>query len=107
MKFLKVRCALAILCFAAAGFCFAQTTPIFNVTDPAYGATGNGTTLDSPAINKAIAAAGAAGGGTVTFPPGNYLCGSIHLSNCPVNLTLYLSNSAVIWASATNIDTHE
>ncbi len=75
---------------------------VFNVMN--YGATGNGTTLDSPAINSAISAAGAAGGGTVTFPPGNYFCGSIHLTN---NLTLYLSNNAVILASRTNIDLPE
>ncbi|HEV2456426.1 MAG TPA: glycosyl hydrolase family 28-related protein, partial [Verrucomicrobiae bacterium] len=90
---------------AACQISSAQTSPIFNVMN--YGATGNGTTLDSPAINAAIAAAGTAGGGTVTFPPGTYLCGSIHLTNCPADLTLYLSNNAVIWASATNIDQHE
>ena len=98
-----MRIALAVFCFAAGNFCFAQ--PIFNVMN--YGATGNGSTTDSPAINAAIAAAGAAGGGMVTFPPGNYLCGSIHLSNCPVNLTLYLSNNAVILGSVGNIDQHE
>src|SRR5271170_6993170 len=98
--FLKTRLALAILFFAAASFCSAQQ--IFNVKD--FGAVGDGVNLDSPAVNAAITAAGAAGGGTVTFPAGNYLCGSIHLTN---NLTLYLSNNAVIWASATNIDTHE
>jgi len=99
------RLALALLCLAAGNYCFAQTPPYFNVKD--YGAVGNGTTLDSPAVNAAIAAAGAAGGGTVTFPPGTYLCGSIHLTNCMANLTLYLSNNAVIWASAANIDPHE
>jgi polygalacturonase len=102
MALLKTRCLMVALCLAACGCCLAQTPPIFNVKN--YGATGNGTTLDSPAINNAIAAAGAAGGGTVTFPAGNYLCGSIHLTN---NLTFYLSNNAVILASATNIDTHE
>src|SRR5271169_1820201 len=100
MEFLKMRFVLAMLCFAAGNFCVAQ--PIFNVKD--YGAVGNGTNLDSPAVNSAIAAAGAAGGGTVTFPAGNYLCGSIHLTN---NLTLYLSNNAAIWASSNNIDVHE
>ncbi len=83
-------------------FCRAQSPPFFNVRD--YGAAGDGSKLDSPAVNAAIAAAGAAGGGTVTFPAGTYLCGSIHLTN---NLCLYLSNSAAIWASATNIDVHE
>jgi len=100
--FLKIRFALVVLLFAAANFCLAQTPPFFNVVN--YGATGNGTTLDSPAINSAIAAAGAAGGGTVTFPAGNYFCGSIHLTN---NITLYLSNNAVILPSPTNIDAPE
>ncbi len=102
---LKTCLKLAVLCFAAVNFCAAQTPPYFNVKN--YGATGNGTTLDSPAINAAIAAAGVAGGGTVTFPEGNYLCGSIHLTNCPANLTLYLSNNAVILASSTAIDASE
>ena len=104
MKLLKLQIASAFVVGWTA-LCAAQTPPFFNVKD--YGATGNGSTLDSPSVNAAIAAAGAAGGGTVTFPPGTYLCGSIHLSNCPVNLTLYLSNNAVIWCSSNNIDTHE
>ncbi len=37
-----------------------------------YGATGNGTTDDTVAINSALAAAGTAGGGIVYLPPGNY-----------------------------------
>ena len=101
-EYVKHGLALAILFLIAGGKGFAQGQPVFNVMD--YGAKGNGTALDSPAINAAIAAAGAAGGGTVTFPPGNYFCGSIHLTN---NLTLYLSNNAVIMASPTNIDPPE
>lgn len=100
MMYFKAGLASAILLLATAKFCLAQQ--IFNVKD--YGAIGDGVTLDSPAINSAIAAAGAAGGGAVTFPPGNYFCGSIHLTN---NLTLYLSNNAVILASPTNIDAPE
>lgn len=99
-KFIKRWLTPAFLFFAAIHFCFAQQ--IFNVKN--FGAVGDGTTNDAPAINSAIAAAGAAGGGMVTFPPGTYLCGSIHLTN---NLTLYLSNNAVIFASSNNIDLHE
>lgn len=43
---------------------------IVSVTD--YGATGDGTTDDTAAINSAIAAVGAAGGGTVYIPAGTY-----------------------------------
>jgi polygalacturonase len=46
-----------------------------------FGATGDGTTLDSPAINKAIETAAAARGGTVYFPAGSYLCYSIRLKS--------------------------
>lgn len=41
---------------------------IYNVRD--YGAKGDGVTLDSPSINKAIEAAAAAGGGEVYIPFG-------------------------------------
>lgn len=62
---------------------------VFNVQD--YGATGDGNTIDTPAINGAIDAANAAGGGIVEFPPGRYLSVSIHLqsisfSDCQVLL---------------------
>ncbi|HZR29064.1 MAG TPA: glycoside hydrolase family 28 protein [Terriglobales bacterium] len=61
-----------------------------------YGATGDGKTLDTPAINKAIDAASAAGGGTVYFSAGTYLSGSIHLKS---NITLYLEQGSVIQAT--------
>src|SRR5450432_3869019 len=53
----------------------------------AFGATGDGKTLDTPAINQAIDAAAAEGGGIVRFPAGSYLCYSIHLKS---HITLYL-----------------
>ena len=46
-----------------------------------YGATGDGQTYDTAAINKAIEAAAAAGGGTVHFPAGTYLSFSIRLKS--------------------------
>ena len=62
-----------------------------------YGAAGNGEALDTPAINKAIDAAAAAGGGTVRFPAGKYLSFSIHLKS---NITLHLDPGATIVAAA-------
>jgi len=47
-------------------------------------------------INKAIDAASAAGGGTVMFPAGNYLCYSIHLKS---DISLYLDAGATIIAA--------
>jgi polygalacturonase len=94
-KFLKKTCdlkkltVLLLLCLPT--LLFAKD---YNVKD--YGALGNGSTLDTKAINKAIDAAKAAGGGTVFFPAGNYLSGSIHLQN---NITLYIDQGAVIIAA--------
>ena len=61
-----------------------------------YGATGDGKTVDSPAVNRAIEAAAAAGGGTVLFPAGTYLCFSIHLMS---NVHLYLDEGSTILAA--------
>jgi polygalacturonase len=45
----------------------------------AFGAKGDGTTLDTAAFNHAIEAAAVAGGGTVEVPAGRYLCFTLHL----------------------------
>jgi polygalacturonase len=63
----------------------------FNVRD--FGAGGDGKALDSPAIDRAIDAAAAAGGGTVFVPAGTYLSGSIHLKS---NLHLLIGAGATI-----------
>lgn len=62
----------------------------------AYGATGDGKTIDSPAINKAIEAAAAAGGGIVRFPAGTYLSFSIRLKS---HITLHLEPGSIIEAA--------
>jgi polygalacturonase len=62
----------------------------------AFGARGDGKAIDSPAIDKAIAAAAAAGGGTVWFSAGTYRCYSVHLQS---NVALYLSPGAILLAS--------
>ncbi|MDX2253295.1 MAG: glycosyl hydrolase family 28-related protein [Nitrospira sp.] len=47
-------------------------TAFFSVKDPTYGAKGDGSTNDRAAIQSAIDAAEAAGGGVVLVPPGTY-----------------------------------
>jgi polygalacturonase len=74
----------------------ATTKPIGGVNVRAFGAVGDGSVLDSPAINKAIEAAADRGGGTVFFPAGDYLCTSIHLKS---NVGLYLDQGATIVAA--------
>lgn len=65
-----------------------------NVRD--YGATGDGKTLDTDAINKAIDAASQKGGGTVYFSAGTYLSFSIRLKS---NITIHLDNGATLLAA--------
>ena len=62
----------------------------------AFGAAGDGKAIDSPAIDRAIAAAASAGGGTVFVPAGNYLCFSIHLKS---KVEIYLDQGATIVAA--------
>ena len=62
----------------------------------AFGAVGDGKAIDTPAINRAIEAAATAGGGTVYFPAGNYVCYSIHLKS---KVALYLDQGATIIAA--------
>lgn len=90
-KIVIVLCLLLI----QANFNFAQKgADFFNIKS--FGAKGDGKTLDTNAINKAIDAASANGGGTVFFPAGTFLSFSIHLKS---NITLYLDNGATILAA--------
>jgi polygalacturonase len=62
----------------------------------AFGAAGDGRTIDTPAINRAIDVAAAAGGGTVYFRAGSYLCYSIRLKS---KVAIYLDAGATIVAA--------
>src|SRR5208283_1844237 len=81
------------LCLAAV-MSRAAPAPVYDVR--AYGATGDGKTLDTNAINLAIGAAADAGGGTVEFPAGTYLSFSIRLKS---HITLHLQPGCVIVAA--------
>ncbi|MBP2051411.1 hypothetical protein J2Z21_004382 [Streptomyces griseochromogenes] len=64
----------------------------------AYGAKGDGSANDTPAIDKAITAANAAGGGTVHFPPGQYKSrNTIHMKS---EVTLQIDTGATIQGSS-------
>ncbi len=52
-----------------------------------FGAVGDGEALDTAALQQAIDACHAAGGGTVLVPPGTWLTGTIYLKS-RVNLHL-------------------
>ena len=68
---------MAVLSWAAAA---AELPPVvLNVAS--HGARGDGRTNDAAAIQRAIDACTRSGGGTVCFPPGNFLSGTIVLKS--------------------------
>ncbi|HSA94636.1 MAG TPA: glycosyl hydrolase family 28-related protein, partial [Acidobacteriota bacterium] len=71
----------------------AASALVFNIKD--YGATGIKDDLAQEAIQKAVDACAAAGGGTVLVPPGDYTSGTIHLRS---HVRLYLEGGATIFA---------
>lgn len=88
MKKWQVFCFIGLITVSSAAFA------AYDVKE--FGATGNGTTLDTDAINKAIETAAKTGGGTVNFPAGTYLSYSIRLKS---HITLYLEQGATILAA--------
>ncbi len=76
---------------------------VYNVA--AFGAVGDGVANDAPAIDKAIAAASKAGGGTVTFPIGTFAVrGTTHLQS---NVTINVPSGTTLTGSASGYDAPE
>ncbi|MEU9986678.1 glycosyl hydrolase family 28 protein [Streptomyces sp. NPDC048045] len=68
---------------------------VFDVRD--YGARGDGSANDTPAIDRAVTAANAAGGGTVRFPAGTYRSkNTLHMKS---HVTLRLDRGATLQGS--------
>jgi polygalacturonase len=86
--------AIPAISYAAKSKPVAGQPGVFDVHQ--YGATGDGKTLDTDAVNRAIEAAEAAGGGMVLFPPGTYLCFSIRLKS---EVHLHIEQGATILAA--------
>jgi polygalacturonase len=73
--------------------------PVFDVR--AYGAKGDGKSVDTGAINAAVGAASAAGGGIVFLPAGRYLSFSIRLAS---HISLQFAPGAVLVAGDPTTD---
>jgi hypothetical protein len=73
----------------------------FSVRD--YGATGDGTNLETAGLNRAIEACSQAGGGVVLVPAGRYLSGTIHLHS---HVTLSLEAGATL-VGTSNLSQYE
>ncbi len=71
-----------------------STGGYFNVKD--FGASGDGSIKDIDAIQDAIKACKENGGGTIYFPPGNYVSGTIWFHD---NMTVHIDSGAVILES--------
>lgn len=99
---MRVTICSVFLFIISVGLVSASDKINFNVKN--YGATGDGKTLDSPAINKAIEEAVKAGGGTVFLPAGIYLSGSIHMRS---NINLFLDAGCVILGAPQDINAYD
>jgi polygalacturonase len=69
----------------------------------AYGAKGDGQTLDTAAIQSAIDACTGDGGGTVVVPAGTFLTGTVEIKS---NVTLRIAASGTILGSGRGSDYH-
>ncbi len=92
-SFSKFLCALML----GAAVSRAESTNTFDVH--AFGAVGDGATLDTKAVQKAIDKCSTAGGGTVLITSGNFVVGTIYLKS---DVTLRVEAGAAILGS-TNI----
>jgi polygalacturonase len=90
-----IGCAMVSRSAGAATAPILAASTVFDVRS--FGAVGDGKTIDSTAINRAIEAASATGG-TVFFPAGLYACYSLRLRSA---ISLYLDQGSVIIAADT------
>ncbi len=104
IKIRKVGIILAImfiLLLAVGITAIARMSNVFNVKN--YGVVGDGLTLDTAGINRAIKTCSSSGGGTVYFPAGIYLSGSIEFKS---NITVYIDAGATILGAPNNINAY-
>ena len=87
---------------ATVAFAAAMCDVAANVADVrSYGAKGDGETLDTPAIQRAVDAASASGGGTVFVGHGRYVVANLALKD---NVSLHIAKDAVLLGSTNKVD---
>lgn len=91
MKQTKRLLVLVLLCGGLASF---GAEVLYDVRD--FGAKPDGTTLCTKAIQAAIDKCAAEGGGTVYFPPGRFLTGTLFMKS---GVTLRLDNGSTRFGS--------
>lgn len=74
---------------------------VYNVRE--FGAKGDGVTLDTASLQRAIDACTGDGGGTVLLPAGRFMVGSVEVKS---NVTLHIAAGAVLLGSASGKDYH-
>ncbi|MBR3222420.1 MAG: hypothetical protein IKF72_09355 [Kiritimatiellae bacterium] len=84
----------SLVAVAAMSMSLAANASVFNVLE--FGAKGDGVAKDTAAVQKAVDAANAAGGGEVLLPKGTYLCGSVFLKS---GVDFHLADGAVLKGS--------
>ena len=95
---MKIIVAVALLSLADPALAAAPSTTC-DVRD--FGAVGDGRTVDTMALQRAIDACAARGGGTVELPPGRFVSGTLRLAS---HITLQLDGGAVLAGSTAMAD---
>jgi hypothetical protein len=78
---------------------FIAKAQVFNITN--FGAVGNGSTLNTQAIQAAVDSCNSAGGGIVLVPPGNFLTATVFIKS---NVIIQIDSGATITGSSTVSD---
>lgn len=94
-KNLKTKVYLFFFSLLFCTIAFGQNRKYYDITS--YGAIGDGKTINTASIQKAIDVCTAGGGGKVFVPSGEFISGVIKLRN---NVTLYLDNGAMLKGSS-------
>lgn len=89
---MKIKTCIIIIIIISAMHSFAND---FNIKD--FGAIGNGQSINTIFIQKAIDSAFKNGGGRIIIPAGIFLTGSVHLKN---NVEIFLEKGAVFLGSS-------